>query len=70
MNRFGEKLRALRQRRNLTLRQLADELEISNGYISRMESGDKIPNVAMLVKIADFFEADLNQLVRDELELE
>jgi transcriptional regulator with XRE-family HTH domain len=70
MKRFGEKLRTLRQRRSLTLRQLAAELGVSNGYISRMETGDKIPNVAMLVKIADFFEADINQLVKDDLELE
>ncbi len=70
MMKFGEKLRTLRQRRSLTLRQLADKLGVSNGYISRMETGHKIPNIAMLLKIADFFEADINQLVRDELELD
>ncbi len=70
MQRFGKKLRTLRQRRSLTLRQFADKIGVSNGYISRMETGHKIPNIAMLLKIADFFEADINQLVRDELELD
>jgi len=70
MKRFGEKLRTLRQRRGLTLRQLAALLGVSNGYISRMETGNKTPNVAMLVKIANFFNADINQLVKDELELD
>ena len=70
MKRFGEKLRTLRQRRDLTLRQLATVLEVSNGYISRMETGNKTPNVAMLVKIANFFNVDLNQLVKDEFELD
>lgn len=70
MKRFGEKLRALREQRGLTLRQLAASLGVSNGYISRMETGNKTPNIAMLVKIAIFFDADVNQLVKDELELE
>jgi len=69
MKRFGEKLRTLRERQGLTLRQLAENLEVTNGYISRMEMGYKIPNVNMVLKIADFFEADINQLLRDELEL-
>ena len=70
MKRFGEKLRYLREQQGLTLRQLADELEVSNGYISRMEMGHKIPNVTMVLKVADFFEADINQLLRDKLELD
>jgi len=35
-----------------------------------METGDKIPNVAMLIKIADVFHVSLDQLARDELEVD
>ena len=69
MERFGEKLRALRQRNGLTMRRLADMLGVRDSYISQMETGDKIPNVAMLIKIADIFQVSLDQLARDEREV-
>lgn len=70
MKRFGEKLRYLRQRDDLTMKQLADKLGVSDSYVSQMQTGDKIPNVAMLVKIADVFNVTLDQLARDDLEIE
>lgn len=70
MERFGEKLRALRQRNGLTMRRLADMLGVRDSYISQMETGDKIPNVAMLIKIADIFQVSLDQLARDEREVD
>ncbi|MFN8490954.1 MAG: helix-turn-helix transcriptional regulator [Caldilineaceae bacterium] len=70
MKRFGEKLRTLRQRHSFTMRRLADMLGVRDSYISQMETGDKIPNVAMLIKIADVFNVSLDQLARDELELD
>jgi transcriptional regulator with XRE-family HTH domain len=70
MKRFGEKLRTLRNGRGLTLRQLSDHLDVSYTYIGQMERGERNPNVALLVKIADFFEVCVDKLVRDELELE
>ncbi|MCE7988654.1 MAG: XRE family transcriptional regulator [Caldilinea sp. CFX5] len=70
MERFGEKLRTLRRCKGLTMRSLADLLGVRDSYISQMETGDKIPNVAMLVKIADIFQVSLDQLARDELEVD
>lgn len=52
------------------MRRLADLLGVRDSYISQMETGDKIPNVAMLVKIADIFQVSLDQLARDELDLD
>lgn len=70
MEKFGEKLRTLRRQRALTITQLGDKLGVSYSYIGKMERGEKIPNIAMLVKIADLFEIGLDKLVRDELELD
>ncbi len=70
MKRFGEKLRTLRQRNRLTMRRLSEMLGVRDSYISQLESGDKIPNVAMLIKVADVFHVALDQLARDELELD
>ena len=70
MKRFGEKLRTLRQRNGLTMRKLSEMLGVRDSYISQLESSDKIPNVAMLIKIADVFQVPLDELARDELELD
>lgn len=70
MKRFGEKLRVLRNQRGLTLRQLGDMLEVDYGYVGRMERGEKIPNVVMLLKITQIFNVSADKLINDELELD
>jgi len=69
MQRFGEKLRALRQREGFTVRELGALLEVSGPYIVQMESGQKIPNAAMIIKIAQLFKVSTDQLMFDHLEL-
>jgi transcriptional regulator with XRE-family HTH domain len=71
MQRFGEKLRTLRQQRGLTMRELADDLGLAtHGYIGDLESGRRQPSLELTIKIADFFGVSLDQLARDEVELE
>ena len=70
MNKFGEKLRALRKREGLSLRQLGKMLDVHHSHIGKIELGQKTPNVAMVIKIADIFGVTTDQLVRDELELD
>ena len=70
MNRFGEKLKALRQQRGLTMRQLGELLDVSDSYVSKMETGDKIPNVAMVLRVSQIFSVTTDLLIKDELELE
>ncbi len=70
MKRFGEKLRSLRRRDGLTQKQVGDRLGVSRVYIVQMEQGQKIPNAAMILKIADIFDICIDKLMRDELELD
>lgn len=70
MKRFGEKLRTLRERRKLSLRQLGDMLGVSKNYVWNMEKGKKTPNAAMILKIADVFGVTPNQLMLDDQELD
>jgi len=70
MERFGEKLRILRERRGLSTRQLASALEIkSPGYISKLETGKQKPSTDLLLKISLFFNVSADILLRDDLEL-
>ncbi len=70
MKRFGEKLRTLRQRNQLTLRQLGDRLAVSNTFVLSIEQGKKSPNAEMIIKIADIFGVTADQLMRDALEID
>ncbi len=69
MEKFGEKLRTLREERKLTTRQLGEMLGVSHSYVIKMEKGKKIPNAEMILKIADLFEVCIDRLMRDNLEL-
>jgi transcriptional regulator with XRE-family HTH domain len=70
MKRFGEKLRILRNRQGLTLRQLGEMLDVDHGYVGRLERGEKTPNVAMVLKVARIFDVSTDMLIKDELEQE
>lgn len=64
---FGERVRCLRKEQNLTQRQLADELRVSDTYISKVENenlhfGD-FPSEKFIHKLADVLEADEDELL-------
>ena len=68
--RFGEKLRSLRNRRGLTLAQLADQLGYkAHGHLSEIESGKKLPTVGLAIKVARLFDVSTDALLKDELEI-
>ena len=70
MQRFGEKLRALRARRGLSYRELAALLEVSHGHLVGIEANRHKPSADLILKIADIFGVTADQLMRDELELD
>jgi len=70
MERFGEKLRTLRQRHDLTVRELAAKLEVnSHSHIVQIEAGKSKPSVDLLLKIMAVFNVPCDRLIKDELEL-
>ena len=70
MRRFGEKLRTLRKQHGMTQHELAVRLGFaSQGYIHFLETGKKLPNAVLLVKIANLFQVTTDQLMRDELDV-
>jgi transcriptional regulator with XRE-family HTH domain len=70
MSRFGEKLRYLRLKRGLTMRELADALGFkSHGFIGDLESGRKYPSLDLAVTVADYFGVTVDQLARDDVDI-
>jgi len=71
MQRFGEKLRVLRKRQGMTVRELAQVLGYRNhGYVSLIETGKITPRVEFVLKVANLFQVTMDQLTRDDLDVE
>jgi transcriptional regulator with XRE-family HTH domain len=45
-------------------------LGVHHTHVSQLETDRKVPNAAMILKIADLFGVTTDVLMRDELELE
>ncbi len=61
---MGENVRRLRTVKGLTQEQLAQAIGISQAMIMRIENGSKLPGIATVIAIADFFQCSLDMLVR------
>jgi len=59
----GPRLRALRARRNVTLTELAETTGISVSTLSRLESGQRRPNLELLLPLAQAHGVPLDELV-------
>ncbi|MBV7336440.1 helix-turn-helix domain-containing protein [Chloroflexi bacterium TSY] len=70
MQRFGEKLRTLRERRGFSYRKLAVMLDVSHGHLVGIEANRHKPSADLILKIAEMFEVTTDQLMRDELEID
>jgi len=70
IQRFGEKLRALRLQRGLTLKELAGELGLTaHGYISELEAGKKMPTAEFVLNVARLFKVTTDELLKDDLDV-
>ena len=70
IQRFGEKLRTLRERNHISLRKLASELGMkSHAHLGRIETGDKKPSAELVLAISIYFQVTTDELMKDELEV-
>lgn len=60
---FQYRLKSLREGKRLYQKELANELSISRASIAMYESGDRMPPVEVLIKLADFFNVSIDYLL-------
>ena len=60
---FSDRLKDLRNERGLSIKKLAKALGISDVAIGRWERKMQVPNIEMLVLIADYFDVAPNYLL-------
>jgi transcriptional regulator with XRE-family HTH domain len=63
---IGAFLKELRKERNLSQEQLADKFNVSARSISRWENGKTMPDISILIELADFYDIDIRELISGE----
>ena len=63
---IGSFLRELRKEKNLTQEQLADVFNVSARTVSRWETGSNMPDISILVEIADYYDLDVREILNGE----
>lgn len=64
---FGEKLKALREREEITQEQLAEELGLKADEITDLENDSKLPDISTVLDISRKFGITTDYLLRDEI---
>ncbi|MGL6236506.1 MAG: helix-turn-helix domain-containing protein [Segniliparus sp.] len=60
---IGPRLRLLRQRRSMTLRDVAEATAITTSTLSRLESGQRKPTLELLLPLARLYRVALDEIV-------
>ena len=63
---IGNFLRELRKEKNMTQEQVADRLGVSGRTISRWETGAYMPDISLIVDIAEMYDVDVRDIIDGE----
>ena len=62
----GAFLKELRKEKGITQEQLAEKLGVSGRTISRWETGNNMPDISLLVEIAEYFDVSIPEIIKGE----
>lgn len=63
---IGRFLKELRKERKLTQEELAERLNVSGRTVSRWETGANMPDISLLVELADFYHVSIPEIIDGE----
>ena len=63
---IGRFLKELRKEKDLTQEQLAEMLNVSGRSVSRWETGNNMPDLGILVELADYYDVDIREILNGE----
>ena len=66
MKKIGAFLKALRKEKGLTQEQAGEIFMVTGRTVSRWENGVNMPDLGLLVQIAEFYDVDLNEIFSGE----
>lgn len=68
-NKIGEIIEKKRKEKNLTQKELANALGVSNTAVSKWENGNNLPDISMLEPLSRILDLDLLELISTQNEL-
>ncbi|RIN44407.1 helix-turn-helix domain-containing protein [Staphylococcus simulans] len=63
---FGQNIKQIRKRMNITQSELATKIKISRSYLSDIENGNKNPSIKTVKKLADSLGLSVTDLFNDD----
>ena len=63
---IGQFIKAIRKEKNLTQREVAEELSISEKTVSKWETGNGLPEVSLMLPLCELLEISVNELLSGE----
>ena len=63
---IGMFLKELRNEKGITQEQLAEQLGVSNRTVSRWETGSNMPDISLLVEIAEYMDVSIPEIINGE----
>jgi transcriptional regulator with XRE-family HTH domain len=63
---IGALLRDLRKEKSLSQEQLAEQFGVSSRSVSRWENGNTMPDISIIIELADFYDIDIRELLSGE----
>ena len=63
---IGSFLRELRNEKGITQEQAANEFGVAQRTVSRWETGSNMPDLSILVELADFYDVDIREVINGE----
>lgn len=63
---IGGFIRDLRKEKGITQEQLAEHFNVSRRTVSRWETGSNLPDLDILIEMADYYDVDLRELLDGE----
>lgn len=63
---IGNILRDLRNEKGITQEELAEKYGVSSRSVSRWENGNTMPELGILVELADYYQVDIGEIIDGE----
>ncbi len=63
---IGDFLRKLRKEKGMTQEEIATKFGVSSRSVSRWENGNTMPDLAILVELADYYDVDIREIIDGE----
>ena len=60
---IGDFMKELRKEKGFTQEQLAEQFNVSRRSVSRWETGSNMPDLSILVDLAEFYDVDIKEII-------